>query len=90
MPAHFGVPVFVFHMILKTTPPGELLNDLREWFDAHKQEIYINRGTDMEVKDFQFKKGGTGICPKCGGETKAVGHDWTCESCGLKLNGPIF
>ena len=44
----------------------------------------------MEVKDFQFKKGGTGICPKCGGETKAVGHDWTCESCGLKLNGPIF
>ncbi|MCH4072998.1 hypothetical protein [Pseudoramibacter sp.] len=45
---------------------------------------------DMEVKDFQFKKGGTGICPKCGGETKAVGHDWTCEKCGLRLNGPIF
>lgn len=45
---------------------------------------------DMKVLDFQFKKGGEGVYPNCGGKTTAIGHDWTCESCGLKLNGPIF
>lgn len=51
-----------------------------------KNEKYV----DMKVKKFQFKAGGEGVCPKCGGKTVATHHDWVCEDCGLKLNGPIF
>ncbi|MDD2414687.1 MAG: hypothetical protein PHI94_05895 [Eubacteriaceae bacterium] len=45
---------------------------------------------EMQLTEFQWPKGGSGICPVCGAKMIGIGKDWTCEKCGLKLNGPIF
>lgn len=47
---------------------------------------------EMDVSEFQWPKGGVGTCPVCGAKMIGTGKDWVCqnESCGLKLNGPIF
>lgn len=45
---------------------------------------------EMELTEYVYPKSGTGICPQCGGKMSGVRLDWECESCDLKLVGPIF
>lgn len=45
---------------------------------------------EMELVDYTYPKGGTGICPQCGGKMTGTGLDWTCEGCDLTLKGPVF
>ena len=45
---------------------------------------------EMELTEYVYPKGGTGICPQCGGKMNGVGLAWECEGCDLKLVGPVF
>lgn len=52
------------------------------------EEEYV----EMKLNEFQWPKGGIGVCPICGGKVVGKGKDWTCENeeCGMKFFGPIF
>lgn len=47
---------------------------------------------EMKLKEFQWPKGGLGLCPVCGCDVQGQGKEWKCqnEDCGLELKGPIF
>ncbi len=45
---------------------------------------------EMDLTEFTWPKGGTGICPFCGEKTLGKGKEWSCTACGARLHGPIF